>query len=147
MRSAYPAGSEDKDLLGSGEVNWLDMERYISETYGTAGERLFAKHPGFCVFRHLGNRKWFAVLMEIPRAKLGLPGGGVVCVVNVKCDERLIGSFRMEPGIYPAYHMSKAHWLTLALDGTVPDDKLKFLLEMSYGLTRGKAYGNTHIQL
>lgn len=28
-----------------------------------------------------------------------------------------------------------AHWLTVALDGTVEDEKIKFLIEMSYGLT------------
>ena len=88
------------------------------------------------VFRHGNNRKWFAVIMEIPREKLGLAGGGDIPVVNLKCDTRLIGSFREETGIHPAYHMSKAHWLTVALDGTVDDDKLKFLLDMSYDLTK-----------
>ena len=44
--------------------------------------------------------------------------------------------FRQENGIFPAYHMSKAHWLTVALDGTVKEDKLKFLTDMSYDLTK-----------
>ena len=56
--------------------------------------------------------------------------------MNVKCDPRLIGSFREEPGILPAYHMNKAHWLTVALDGSAEDGKLKFLLDMSYELTK-----------
>ena len=72
--------------------------------------------------------------MEIPKEKLGLSGGNIP-IVNVKCDPRLIGSFRQEKGIYPAYHMSKAHWLTVALDGTVEEEKIQFLLEMSYDLT------------
>ncbi|MFR3484536.1 MAG: MmcQ/YjbR family DNA-binding protein [Clostridia bacterium] len=41
--------------------------------------------------------------------------------MNLKCDTRLIGSFRMEPGIYPAWHMNKAHWM-VALDGSVGDE-------------------------
>ncbi len=88
------------------------------------------------VFRHTGNRKWFAAIMEISREKLGLSGGGDIQVVDVKCDTRLISSFREETGILPAYHMNKAHWLTVALDGTADDDKLKFLLDMSYELTK-----------
>jgi len=44
----------------------------------------------------------------------------------------------LEEGIYPAYHMSKAHWVTVILDGTVAEDILKFLLEMSYDLTKGR---------
>jgi len=116
----------------------VKLQAYIEETYGAAGERLFAKDPATCVFRHQSNRKWFAVIMEIPKVKLGMQAAGDTCVVNLKCDARLIGSFRLERGIYPAYHMSKAHWLTVVLDGTVGDDKLKFLLEMSYDLTKGR---------
>lgn len=118
-------------------MNRYALQAYIEETYGAAGEYLFAGDPATCVFRHGNNRKWFAIFMEIPKAKLGLETAGNICVVNFKCDPRLIGSFRLEPGIYPAYHMSKAHWLTVALDGTVPEDKVKFLLDMSYDLTKG----------
>lgn len=84
------------------------MEKYIEKQYGVTGEHLFAKYPNFRVFRHGTNRKWFAVFMDIPKEKLGL-SGGQISVVNVKCDPRLIGSFRQQPGIFPAYHMSKAH--------------------------------------
>lgn len=118
-------------------MNTDKWQAYIGRTYDTIGENLFAQYPGFRVFRHQSNRKWFAVFMEIPREKLGLSGGGDIRVVNVKCDTRLIGSFREEKGIFPAYHMSKAHWLTLSLDGSVEDEKIKFLLDMSYDLTKG----------
>lgn len=115
----------------------LSLPEYIQEQYGAAGERLFAKYPSFSVYRHEGSRKWFAVIMEIPRQKLGLTGEGQIRVVNLKCDPRLIGSFREMPGIFPAYHMNKAHWLTVALDGTVAEDALLFLLDMSFQLTKG----------
>lgn len=115
----------------------MNLQLYIEQNYGTAGEHPFAKEPATCVFRHAGNGKWFAVIMEIPRKKLGLSADGQITVVNFKCDPRLIGSFREEKGIYPAYHMSKAHWLTVVLDGTVGEDQIKFLLDMSYDLTKG----------
>lgn len=75
--------------------------------------------------------------MDIPREKLGLSGADLIQVMDLKCDARLIGSFRQEPGIYPGYHMNKAHWITVVLDGTVEDDKIKFLIDMSYDLTKG----------
>ena len=112
-------------------------QTYIEETSTVVGEYLFTQYPSFRVFRHGSNRKWFAVIMEIPKEKLGLDRGGDIQVVNVKCDTRLIGSFRQEQGIFPAYHMSKAHWLTVALDGTVEDNTIQFLIDMSYDLTRG----------
>ena len=113
-----------------------ELTAYLTDTYSTTGEKLFAKYPSFLVFRHNGNRKWFAVIMDIPRKNLGLAGDSEISVVNLKCDPRMIGSFREEPGIFPGWHMNKAHWLTVALDGTVEDEKIKFLVDMSYELTK-----------
>ena len=113
-----------------------ELAAYLTETYGAAGEHLFARYPNFLVFRHRGNKKWFAVLMDIPGKHLGLMGEGEISVVNLKCDTRLIGAFREEPGIFPGWHMNKAHWLSVALDGTVEDEKIRFLVDMSYELTK-----------
>ena len=117
-------------------MNRSELEAYITEIYSTEGEHLFAKYPDFLVFRHSGNKKWFAVIMDIPRKNLGLPGDDDISVVNLKCDTRLIGSFREEPGIFPGWHMNKAHWLSVALDSTVEDEKIRFLVDMSYELTK-----------
>ena len=113
-----------------------ELTAYLADTYSADGEHLFTKYPSFLVFRHSGSRKWFAVIMDIPRKNLNLPGEGDISVANLKCDTRLIGSFREEPGIFPGWHMNKAHWLSVALDGTVEDEKLKFLVDMSYELTK-----------
>ena len=117
-------------------MNRSELEAYITEIYSTEGEHLFTKYPSFLVFRHSGNRKWFSVIMDIPRKNLKLPGEGEISVVNLKCDTRLIGDFREEPGIFPGWHMNKAHWLSVALDGSVEDEKIKFLVDMSYELTK-----------
>ena len=114
----------------------LKLAAYLTDAYTATGEHLFARYPNFQVFRHHSNQKWFAVIMDIPRKNLKLPGEGEISVVNLKCDTRLIGSFRENPGIFPGWHMNKAHWLSVALDGTVDDEKIKFLVDMSYELTR-----------
>ena len=114
----------------------LELAAYLVDTYSATGEHLFARYPGFQVYRHNANKKWFAVIMDIQRKNLGLVGDGEISVVNLKCDTRLIGSFRGEPGIFPGWHMNKAHWLSVALDGTVEDEKIKFLVDMSYELTK-----------
>ena len=113
-----------------------ELAAYLTDTYSCTGENLFARYPCFQVYRHRGNKKWFAVLMDIPGKNLGLPGEEEIRVVNLKCDTRLIGSFREEPGIFPGWHMNKAHWLTVALDGTVEDETIRFLVDMSYELTK-----------
>lgn len=76
--------------------------------------------------------------MNVPKDKLGLSEDGSLDILNVKCDPVLIGSLRKEPGIYPAYHMSKASWLSVALDGSVQDETIKLLLDMSFDLTAAK---------
>lgn len=113
-----------------------NLSDYLTAAYRVTGENLFARYPGFQVFRHDRSKKWFAVIMDIPRKNLGLTGNGEIQVVNLKCDTRLIGSFREEPGIFPGWHMNKDHWLTVALDGTVEEEKIRFLVDMSYELTK-----------
>ena len=73
--------------------------------------------------------------MDVPKSKLGLRGDGMIDVVNLKCDSVLIGSLRLEKGIFPAYHMSKDKWISVALDGSIDDEQIKMLLDMSYELT------------
>lgn len=97
-----------------------------------------ADTPCAAVFRHTGNRKWFALVMEVPRDKLGLPGTEKFDIVNFKCDPILISSLRGEPGIFPAYHMNKSSWITAALDGSVPAETIELLLDVSYELTKTK---------
>ncbi len=49
---------------------------------------------------------------------------------------------RGESGVLPAYHMSKVHWITVLLDGTADEDRLKFLLHQSFQLTKSKKRQN-----
>lgn len=107
------------------------------ERYGTEAEYLFAKFPGFAVLRH-PNQKWYGLVMDLSRAKLGLPGEGTVDVLNVKCDPRISGSVRQLPGIFPAYHMNRESWITVLLDGTVDLAQVDTLLSLSYDLIGAK---------
>ncbi len=119
-------------------MNRNDLDRYITETYGVLGETPWQQYPSHRVYRHCNNKKWFAVIMELPKEKIGLQGQESIQVVNVKCEPLMIGSLLQEQGIYPGYHMNKNHWITLLLDGTLEEDKLKWLLDMSFDLTNGK---------
>ena len=117
-------------------MNRKELEKLIFKEYKAKPDFPWDSAPTYAVFRHKENKKWFAVIMDIPRKNLGLSRDGEISVVNLKCDPILIGSFRGEPGIFPAWHMNKAHWLSVALDGTASDDSLMFLLDMSYELTK-----------
>lgn len=40
-----------------------------------------------------------------------------------------------EDGIMPAYHMNKLHWISVLLDGSVPEEKVRELIDMSFMAT------------
>ncbi len=115
-----------------------ELEKYILETYNAESDFPWVRYPNYQVFRHCSNRKWFALIMDIPKAKLGLTGDELLNVINFKCDPIMTGSLQSEPGFFPAYHMSKENWITAALDGSIPDDKIKMLIDISFELTDKK---------
>ncbi|WP_411826710.1 MmcQ/YjbR family DNA-binding protein [Luteolibacter sp. AS25] len=55
--------------------------------------------------------------------------------VNLKCDpDRSLELREKYDSIIPGYHMNKRHWNTLILDGTIPPDLVKELIQHSYYL-------------
>ena len=109
-----------------------ELEQFIQDNYDITPDYPWIKEPNYKVFRHKSNRKWFALIMEIPKNKLGMQKTDMLDVVNLKCNPILIGSLLKESGFFPAYHMNKEHWITIALDGSVADEKIEMLLDMSY---------------
>ena len=73
--------------------------------------------------------------MKIRRSAIVNGGEGEVYILDVKCEEGfkdlLISS---RAGYYPAYHMNKSHWITVLLDGTVPEQELYAAIDESYVL-------------
>lgn len=113
-----------------------ELRELIENEYSVKPDSPWIEHPNFEVFRHGNNKKWFALIMDIPRNKLGLDGTEPVDVVNFKCDPVLTVSLHKERGLYPAYHMSKSKWITAALDGSADEEIIKMLLDMSYNATK-----------
>lgn len=105
---------------------------YAQNRYGAEPEHLWKKYPGYTVFRQPASRKWFALIMDIPRSRLGLEGDRTVDVMDVKCGSLMVGSLLTQDGFLPAYHMSKSSWISVLLDDTVPDEEIYPLLELSY---------------
>ena len=75
---------------------------YVKETYHVEPDYPFSTAPEYPVLRHPGSRKWFALVMDVPRNRLGLKGEERVDVINLKCSAAFSGSLRSQPGILPA---------------------------------------------
>ena len=119
-------------------MNKRELAAYIQDYYGIKPDYPWMTHLNHAVFRHPGNRKWFALMMDVPRNKLGLSGSDVLDVVNLKCQSQYLDALLEEKGFFPGYHMNKAHWVTVALDGSVEEYKIKMILDMSYNATAPK---------
>ena len=112
---------------------------YIKDQYGVSPEYPWPKYNEHAVYRHKDNKKWFALIMDVGRDKLGLSGKKTVSVINLKIDDVILhDTIIREDGIMPAYHMNKLHWITVLLDGTVPLEKVCALLDISYNATSSK---------
>ena len=91
------------------------------------------------VFRHGEGGKWFGLLMRVEKSRVGMPGEGKADVLNLKCDpEESFIVREMYEGIIPAYHMNKRHWISVILNGSVPEDISERLIDKTYDLTDKK---------
>lgn len=105
----------------------------VQEKYGNQLEYLWEKSPDTAVLRHEDNQKWYAVVMRIPWDKLEKGREGLVEAVNLKHDQ--VADLLSKKGIYPAFHMNKRYWLSLALDDTLSDEMVLELIERSWNLS------------
>jgi predicted DNA-binding protein (MmcQ/YjbR family) len=69
--------------------------------------------------------------------------------ISLKCDPLLAEQLReAHAAVTPGYHLNKRHWNTVLIDGSLPDQMIKDLVEDSYDLivsqlpqTRRRALG------
>ena len=86
------------------------------------------------VMRHKGNKKMFAAIYEHM--------GNIW--VNVKCDPNLTYMWRSAyESVVPACHMNNWHWNSIILDGSIPTDEIKYMIDDSFELTKPKKRGKS----
>lgn len=111
---------------------------YIEGEYGVMADYPFANEwAPSPVFRHQDNKKWFALGMYIARSKLWGNSDERTWVLNLKCDPILKPALLDKKGIYPSYHMSKEHWISVVID-EASDEDIEFAISMSFDLTKAK---------
>ena len=115
--------------------------RFVQSLDGARADKPFPQDETSVVFRHVDTRRWFGILFPVPKSYFGGGQGSELCL-NVKCPpERAAMLCASYAGILPAYHMNKAHWITVRLDGSVPDGEIEDLLLLSRELTARKKRG------
>ena len=113
-----------------------EIVAYVKNKYGDELEFLWEKSPKNAVVRRKSSNKWYAVILTIPKRKIGLESDEFIEVINLhnipKEIEKLIDYKRY----FPAYHMNKKHWCTICLDGTVELKEIYRMIDISYELAK-----------
>lgn len=112
------------------------MFAHIKNKYGTDPEYLWMCFPGYAVFRHTDNDKLFAMVMDVPKSKLGLAEEVVVDVLNVKMGSPLLADLLVQQeGYLRGWHIRRGNWVSVMLDGSVPFEDICHWIDESYRVT------------
>jgi len=62
--------------------------------------------------------------------------------VSLKCEPELAEALRgAHAAVLPGYHLDKRHWNTVIIDGSLPDEVVRDMIEDSYDLVVSKVPG------
>ena len=112
---------------------------YVKTKYHADPEHLWKRFPDYAIFRHDDNSKWFGLVMDVPRFKLGLDGEERIDILNVKLGDPLfVDTLIQQEGIFRGYHISRGNWISILLDGTVGYDQICGLIDESFMTTASK---------
>ena len=108
-----------------------EIINYIKKTYKDIPDHPWEDEN--MVIRHSYNKKWYGLIMVIDKSKI-TGGTGLIEVLNIKITDpsKIIDNKR----IFPAYHMTKKSWITVILDGSLSNEEIYSLIDISYELTK-----------
>jgi len=115
-----------------------DIFAYAKKKYNTTPEYLWMRFPDYAVLRRSDNKKWYAIIMDVPKNKLGLSGSERVDILNIKCNPELKELLSGQVGFLPAYHLNRGNWITVLVDGSVEKETVFGLIDQSFGISNGK---------
>ena len=116
-----------------------EVNEYIKTKNNAEPEFLWSKFPNYAVYRHAENRKWFGIIMDVKKSRLGNFDDTVADILNVKLSSDMEAAFFMQQdGIFKGYHISRGSWISILLDGTVSLEAIYGLIDESFAVTLGK---------
>lgn len=126
----------DDEIFKFGQT--LKLIEYIRENFSDAPEFLWEKYPNFAIFRRKDNRKWYALIANIPKKYLRLGGAEEIEILNLRVEPEELDKIFDGEKYFRGWHMNKKSWLTLRLDETLTDEEIFTRLEESYRLAKKK---------
>lgn len=109
-----------------------EVEDLILSEFEATGDHSFEEDRTVTIFRRRDNNQRFAATKNVGCRSVSVERAGRIDILNVCVSPRLVGTLREREGFRPAWRMNQNKWITILLDGTVPDDEIRAYLDMSY---------------
>lgn len=122
----------ERDVFKSEQAK--ELIKYIREKYGRELEFLWEKYDDNAVWRRSDTGKWFAVLLTVPRRKLGLQSDEKAEIIDLRTAPEEMSALVDGQRYFGGWHMNKKHWYTIILDGSVEFGELCRRVDVSYSL-------------
>lgn len=143
VRKAY------EDKLAGIAANCFDLDvfkssdarkviRYIAEKYSDRPEFLWERFSENAIFRRRDNSKWYAALLIVQKAKIGLSGNEKIEILDLRVSPDEVDMLVDGKKFFPGYHMNKKNWVTICLDGSLPIEEIFARIDTSYQLAKKK---------
>ena len=144
VRAAYAAILEEIARTCCYEVYFASDQAnriagLVKERYGVLPDFPFddGKDRTAGVFRHLDSGKWFGLIMHVKKSVLaGETESTRIDAMNLKAEPARIPELWKADGVYPAYHMNRKYWISVALDDRLTDERAMELIDESFLLTK-----------
>jgi predicted DNA-binding protein (MmcQ/YjbR family) len=108
-------------------MTWEELREHCLSLPGAT--ETFPFEPTVSVFK-AANGKMFGITTEKAEP----------IDISVKCEPAIGEALRAQyASIAPGYHLNKRHWITITLNGEVPDERVRELVLDSYELVAPKA--------
>lgn len=109
---------------------------YVRNKYGDELEFLWEKFSNNAIWRRKDNKKWYAIMVVIPKNKIDDISDEIIDALVIRADREQIPTLVDNKQIYKGYHMNKNSWITICLDGLVDFEKICNFLDESYILAK-----------
>lgn len=112
--------------------------KYIQEKYGDELEFLWEKFDNNAIWRRKDNKKWYALIVILPKNKIGLDGEDNIEIMDLRINPQEVDSLVDNKRYFLAYHMNKKSWITFCLDGSLAIEEIYKRIDESYVLAKKK---------
>ena len=124
----------ESDIFHSEQT--LAVIDYVRGTYGDEMEFLWERFPDNAIWRRKDNRKWYGVILTVPKNKLGLDSSEVAEIIDLRLNPELMAETIDNEKYFPGWHMNKKHWYTIILNNSVPTEEICQRIDESYVLAK-----------